>query len=111
MMHVYEVRPRKDRRGVDLISDVLPFGRLWYCGSEEQFGLRDDGSPYLKRRQVSAGIGLFRLSDTKEHAEASKRLFRDYNRKRAKIIRKGLSAPKKWHDSLPDESRKKAKRR
>jgi hypothetical protein len=30
--HVYEVRPRKDHRGVDLISDVLPFGRLWYDG-------------------------------------------------------------------------------
>ena len=29
-MHVYEVRPRKDHRGVDLISDVLSFGRLWY---------------------------------------------------------------------------------
>jgi len=29
-MHIYEVRPRKDHRGVDLISDVLPFGRLWY---------------------------------------------------------------------------------
>jgi hypothetical protein len=29
-MHAYEVRPRKDKRGVDLISDVLPFGRLWY---------------------------------------------------------------------------------
>jgi hypothetical protein len=29
-MHLYEVRPRKDRRGVDLISDALPFGRLWY---------------------------------------------------------------------------------
>jgi len=28
--HVYEVRPRKDRRGVTLISDALPFGRLWY---------------------------------------------------------------------------------
>ena len=28
--HVYEVRPRKDHRGADLISDVLPFGRLWY---------------------------------------------------------------------------------
>ena len=26
----YEVRPRNDHRGVDLISDVLPFGRLWY---------------------------------------------------------------------------------
>jgi hypothetical protein len=31
--HVYEVRPRKDWRGVDLISDALPFGRLWYGGS------------------------------------------------------------------------------
>ena len=29
--HVYEVRPRKDRRGVDLISDALPFGGLWYA--------------------------------------------------------------------------------
>ncbi len=28
--YLYEVRPRKDHRGVDLISDVLPFGRLWY---------------------------------------------------------------------------------
>ena len=27
----YEIRPRKDKRGVDLISDVLPFGRLWYA--------------------------------------------------------------------------------
>jgi hypothetical protein len=28
--HTYEVRPRKDKRGVDLISDALPFGGLWY---------------------------------------------------------------------------------
>jgi hypothetical protein len=28
--HVYEVRTHKDHRGVDLISDALPFGRLWY---------------------------------------------------------------------------------
>jgi hypothetical protein len=28
--HLYEVRPRKDKHGVDLISDALPFGRLWY---------------------------------------------------------------------------------
>jgi hypothetical protein len=28
--HAYEVRPRKDHRGTDLISDMLPFGRLWY---------------------------------------------------------------------------------
>jgi hypothetical protein len=29
-MHIYELRVRKDYRGVDLISDALPFGRLWY---------------------------------------------------------------------------------
>jgi hypothetical protein len=26
----YEIRSRKDHRGFDLISDVLPFCRLWY---------------------------------------------------------------------------------
>jgi len=34
----YEVRPSKDRRGVDLISDVLPFGRLWYDKSNHAIG-------------------------------------------------------------------------
>ena len=34
-MHAYEIRPRKDRRGVDLISDVLPFGRLWYTKPDD----------------------------------------------------------------------------
>ena len=29
-MHLYEIYPRKNKRGVDLISDALPFGRLWY---------------------------------------------------------------------------------
>jgi len=28
MTHAYEIRPRKDKRGADLISDALPFGRL-----------------------------------------------------------------------------------
>jgi hypothetical protein len=30
--HVYKVLPRKDKRGADVISDALPFGRLWYDG-------------------------------------------------------------------------------
>jgi hypothetical protein len=30
-VHVYEVLPRKDKHGVDLISYALPFGRLWYA--------------------------------------------------------------------------------
>ena len=29
-MHTYEIRPREDGRGFDLISDALPSGRLWY---------------------------------------------------------------------------------
>lgn len=29
-MDIYKVRPRNDHRGVDLISEVLPYGRLWY---------------------------------------------------------------------------------
>jgi hypothetical protein len=29
------VKPRKDRRGVDLISDTLPFGRLWYTKPDD----------------------------------------------------------------------------
>jgi hypothetical protein len=37
-IHVYEVRPRKDHRGVDLISDVLPFGRLWYDKPDDAIG-------------------------------------------------------------------------
>ena len=30
-VHVYEVRPRRDHRGVNLISNALPFGRLGYA--------------------------------------------------------------------------------
>jgi hypothetical protein len=33
-MHLYEARPRKDKRGVDLISDALPFARLLYAGPD-----------------------------------------------------------------------------
>jgi len=38
---VYEVRPRKDKRGFDLISEALPFGRLWYQRA-------DDAAAYAK---------------------------------------------------------------
>jgi hypothetical protein len=45
-MQLYEVRPRKDQRGVDLISDALPFGRLWYDKP-------NDGIGYAKHRSRS----------------------------------------------------------
>jgi hypothetical protein len=37
-MHVYEVRLRKDKGGVYLISDALPFGRLWYTQVSHAIG-------------------------------------------------------------------------
>jgi len=37
-IHVYEVPPPKDHRGVDLISDPLPFGRLWYDTRDNAIG-------------------------------------------------------------------------
>ena len=39
---VYEVRPRRDHRGVDLISDALPFGRLWYSAQNAASNAVDD---------------------------------------------------------------------
>ena len=37
-MHLYEVRPRKDHRGFDLVSEALPFGRLWYQDADAAVG-------------------------------------------------------------------------
>jgi len=37
-MHVYEIRPRKNHRAVDLTSDALPFGRLWYTQVSNAIG-------------------------------------------------------------------------
>jgi hypothetical protein len=33
-MHLCEVQPRKDARRLDLISNALPFVRLWYGDSD-----------------------------------------------------------------------------
>jgi hypothetical protein len=51
-VHVYEVHARKDKRGVDLISDVLPFGRLCY------------GDPDA----VSNAIGYAKFNSRSHHA-------------------------------------------
>ena len=31
-IHIYEIRPRTDKHGVDLISDAFPYSPLWYRG-------------------------------------------------------------------------------
>jgi len=68
-MHVYEVRPRKDHHGVDLISDVLPFGRLWYA----EPNAFSNGIGYAKQRSHSHDvvIGVYNeagnVIETHEH--------------------------------------------
>ena len=68
--HVYEIRPRKDKRGVDLISDALPFGRLWYGES----GALSNAIGYAKfySRSHDAVIRVYdeagNVAETHEHA-------------------------------------------
>jgi len=61
-IHSYEVRPRKDKRGVDLISDALPFGRLWYA----EPNAISNAIGYAKHRSRShrAVIRVFDEADT-----------------------------------------------
>ncbi len=52
-MHAYEVRPCKDHRGVDLISDALRFGRRW-CAYARR---RSDFRMYLLLMPVKVYTG------------------------------------------------------
>src|SRR5882724_11879491 len=45
--HVYEVCPRKDKRGADLISDTLPFGLAILPPFTEHFALLNHEKTYL----------------------------------------------------------------
>jgi hypothetical protein len=55
-MHVYEVRPRSDKRGVDLISDALPFGRRWYYDSLPFADAKDREQPLPPTGVVAVGF-------------------------------------------------------
>jgi hypothetical protein len=68
--HVYVIRPRKDKRGFDLICERLPFGRLWYTKP-------DDAIDYAKFRSRShdAVIRVYddagNMIETHEHSGIS----------------------------------------
>jgi hypothetical protein len=69
-IHKYEVRPRIDKRGVDLISDPLPFGRLWYGGPNAISNAIDYAK--FRSRSHDAVIRVFdeagNVIETHEHA-------------------------------------------
>jgi len=70
-MDVYEVRSRTDKRGVDLISDALPFGRLWYA--EPDAISNAVGYAKFYSRSHDAGIRVFdaagNVIETHEHTD------------------------------------------
>jgi hypothetical protein len=69
-MHVTEVRPRQDHRGVDLISDALPFGRLWY-GEPNAVGNTVDYAKFRSRSHnavIRAYDSASNVIETHEHA-------------------------------------------
>ena len=72
--HIYEVRPRPDHRGVDLISDVLPFGRLWY--GEPNAASNAIGYAMHRSRSHDAVIRVYdaagNVIETHEHQVISK---------------------------------------
>jgi hypothetical protein len=77
--HAYEVRSRKDHRGVDLISDVLPYGRLW-CGEPDAI---NNAIGYAKFRSRSHDA-VIRVCD-----EAGQR---DRNARACRRFQRGIAA-------------------
>ena len=68
--HVYEVRPRKDHRGVNLISDALPFGRLWYGGPNAASNAVDYAKFFSRSREAVIRVydAAGNVIETHEHA-------------------------------------------
>jgi len=66
----YEVRPRKDHCGVDLISDALPFGRLWYDEPGAASNAVDYAKFFSRSRQTVIRVydAAGTLIETHEHA-------------------------------------------
>jgi len=67
---IYEVRPRSDKRGVDLISDALPFRRLWY--GEPDAVANAIGCAKFRNRSHNSVIRVYddagHVIETHEHA-------------------------------------------
>ena len=68
-MHVYEIRPRKDKRGIELISDVLVFGRMWYYGPDAISNAIGYAKHYSRSHDTVIRVydGAGNVIDTHEH--------------------------------------------
>jgi hypothetical protein len=110
-IHSYEVPPRKDGRGFDLISDQLPFGGLWYLDPAAAVGYAKFYSrshPAIIRVFDKSGIVI----ETHEHQGD----FKEWQRLRANEMKDckvcngtlflwGAPCPEKGHYTKPRGSR------
>ena len=69
-VEAYEVRPRQDHRGIDLISDALPFGRLWHDGPNAASNAIGYASQYSRSHDavIRAYDEAGNVIETHEHA-------------------------------------------
>jgi hypothetical protein len=69
-VHIYEIRPRADKHGVDLSSDLLPLSPLWYAGQNAISNAV--GYAKFRSRSHDAVIRVYdkagNVIDTQEHA-------------------------------------------
>src|SRR5438034_4786113 len=100
-MHIYEVRPRKDHRGFDLISDALPFGRLWY-GEPNAISNAVDYAKFRSRSDDAVILGHNSQSDRKVRSSrilaknGARGRFPRSRRRRQKMIGRAHSSTGGW---------------
>jgi hypothetical protein len=54
--HVYEIRPRADKHGVDLISNAIPYSPLWYRGPNAIRDAIDHAKFYSRLHEVVISV-------------------------------------------------------
>jgi hypothetical protein len=61
---IYEIRPRADKHGVDLVSDALPYSPIWYRGSKAIIDAIDHAKFYSRSNDA-----VIRVLDSKGNLE------------------------------------------
>ena len=67
---VYEIRPRADKHGVDLVSDALPYSPMWYRGPKAIRDAIDHAKFSSRSRDVAIRVydEAGNVIETHEHA-------------------------------------------
>jgi hypothetical protein len=98
LLSVREVCQRKDKRGVDLISDALPFGRLWY-GEPNAASNAFDYAKFFSRSHdavIRVYDGLGNVIETHEHRWRVQRVVKFLYCRTGRLFLGNFSSRLKW---------------